>query len=101
VVALPFTYGLSFKSGSLLAALSHERAVVGTRPPVADPRFKSGEHFLAASPRDAESLAEAIIALLGDASERARIARCGLRVGQPFNWPAIAQQHLDLYAQLR
>jgi glycosyltransferase involved in cell wall biosynthesis len=100
VVALPFTYGLSFKSGALLAALSHVRPVVGTQPEHADPHLRQGEHFISVPPRDADSLAAAILALLEDRALQARIARAGAEAAGPFNWQTIANVHLDLYSQL-
>lgn len=100
VVALPFTYGLSFKSGSLLAALAHGKPVVGTLPGVADPRLIAGQHMLAVRARDADALAAAIRSLLDDEQLPQRIARArGMRAARPFTWGAIADQHLDLYSR--
>jgi glycosyltransferase involved in cell wall biosynthesis len=96
-VALPFTFGLSFKSGTLIAALAHRCAVVGTQAPVDDPMLRSGEHVLAVPPRDTVALADAIVALLDDAALRERIAAAGAEAAAPFNWNAIAAKHLAVY----
>jgi glycosyltransferase involved in cell wall biosynthesis len=100
VVALPFTYGISFKSGSLLAAMAHGRPVVATQPALADPQLRPGEHLLCVPARDSESLAQAILAVLGNPDLQHRLALAGAAAAQPFNWPSIAARHLALYASV-
>lgn len=99
VAALPFTYGLSFKSGALLAAFAHGCAVVGTQASV-DGSLRSGEQLLAVPPRDADALADAILTLIQDGALRERLARAGPRAAAPFNWQAIAKRHEELYSRL-
>ena len=94
VVALPFTYGLGFKSGSLLAALAHGAPVLGTFGPG---ESSPCDYMLRVPPRDASALAESLLDLLGDPSGRHRLAEAGQHAAAPFAWSAIAQAHLDLY----
>jgi glycosyltransferase involved in cell wall biosynthesis len=100
VVALPFTYGLSFKSGSLLAALAHGRAVVGTAARIPDPDLRPGEHVLTVPPRDALALAEALRRLLDQPCLRARLAQAAQAAARSFSWASIAERHRALYAAL-
>ena len=100
VVALPFTYGISVKSGSLLAALAHARAVVATQPCTADPRLKAGEHLVCVPPRQSEPLAAALIGLLTESTRRQRLAEAVASAARPFNWEPVAERHLELYAHL-
>jgi glycosyltransferase involved in cell wall biosynthesis len=95
VVALPFTYGLSFKSGSLLAALAHGAPVVGTSSP--DDHDDASDYMLKVPPRDAGALAEALLDLLDDPAQRLRLAQAGRRAAEPFAWSAIADAHLAIY----
>jgi glycosyltransferase involved in cell wall biosynthesis len=97
VVALPFTYGLSFKSGSLLAALAHGAPVVGTLAPADDDDCARQEYLRRVAPRDAGALAESLLDLLGDPAERHRLAHAGQQAAAPFSWSSIADAHLDVY----
>jgi glycosyltransferase involved in cell wall biosynthesis len=103
VVALPFTYGLSFKSGSLLAALAHGAPVLGTGAPgegEAEGEGDQSEFVMRVPPRDVAGLAEALLDLLADSARRQRLAEAGQRAGQPFSWSAIAEAHLEVYASV-
>jgi glycosyltransferase involved in cell wall biosynthesis len=100
VVALPFTYGIGLKSGSLVAALAHGRAVVGTQPGLPDPALRPGEHLVCVPPRDAEALGGAITRLLADSDLRQWIARSGARAVREHCWSAIAARHVELYTQI-
>ena len=100
VVTLPLTYGISLKSGSLLAALAHARAVVAMQPALADPRLRPGEHLVCVAPRQSEPLGAAILGLLEDPTRRRQVAEAGASAARPFNWRAIAESHLQLYARL-
>jgi glycosyltransferase involved in cell wall biosynthesis len=85
VVALPFTYGISLESGSLLAAMAHGRAVVATQPRVADPRLTPGGHLVCVPPRESESIAAAILGLLNDPIRRRHMAQAGASTARPFD----------------
>ena len=99
-VALPFTYGVSFKSGSLLAALVHMRAVVATTPKVEDPWLECGRHLLCVAPRDEHSLADALLRVLREPALRCELGAAGAEAARPFDWRTIADEHLTLYDRL-
>jgi glycosyltransferase involved in cell wall biosynthesis len=99
VVALPFTYGLSFKSGSLLAALAHGAPVLGTCSPN-DNHDQASDYLRRVPPRDADALADSLLELLSNPAERLRLVQAGRHAAEPFAWSAIAEAHLDLYRTL-
>ncbi len=105
VVALPFRGGASFRSGSLLAALSHGIPVVTTRgsehePAAGFPQLVDGENVLLVPPADPAALAQALHRCLHDAALHARLAQQARQVAAFFGWETVAQQHLRLYRQL-
>ena len=119
LAALPYSDGASFRRGSLLAALAHGLPTVTTQPQelgaenqapssrrlasssqLTIPRLVDGEHALLVKPGDAEALASAIARLAHDAELRARLASGGRALAEQFGWPAIAERHEALYAQL-
>jgi glycosyltransferase involved in cell wall biosynthesis len=122
IAALPFADGVSFRRGSLLAALAHGLAVVTTWPtkdegrktngdsqaPVRSLRpssfvlrpFADGENVLLVPPRDAPALVAAIERLAHDAGLREQIAAGGRALAAQFGWDAIAAQHEQLYTRL-
>jgi glycosyltransferase involved in cell wall biosynthesis len=123
LAALPFSDGASFRRGSLLATLAHGLPTVTTRPqeprtgtrrvnraPTSNPlvlgsRFsvpglEDAENVLLTPPGDAQALAGAIARLAHDLALRERLATGGRVLAQQFAWPAIAERHEALYAQL-
>ncbi len=108
-VVLPFRDGASFRSGSLLAALSHGAAVVTTEAPGGQgleggktgAKLVDGEHALLVPPNDRRSLANALRRLARDPTLRERLSRGGQQAASPFTWDAIAHQHEREYHRLR
>ena len=93
LAVMPFTAGVSAKSGALLTVLAHGLPVVATRPPGGADR--PGVRFVPV--RDPAALAEAIAGLLDDPAEAARLsgeARASVP-GDP--WGDIARAHRELY----
>lgn len=110
VVALPFHMGASFRSGSLLAALSHGLPVVTTAAPHQSdvaaaatdfPRLVDGEHVLLVPPADPLALAHALHRCLHDAALHTRLAQHARRLAAYFGWERVATQHLQLYQQVQ
>jgi len=122
-VALPFSDGASFRRGSLLAVLAHGLPTVTTQPleprtgtrrvnrePAGDPlvlgsgfsipRLEDGKNVLLVPPSDGQRLASAIVRLAHDPELRKRLAAGGRMLAQQFAWPAIAERHETLYAQI-
>lgn len=109
VVALPFRQGASFRSGSLIAALTHGAAVVTTTTgraaetpgaPDATPRLVDGEQGLLVPAGDSQALARALQQVRENATLRTRLRQGGQAVGQHFSWARIVQQHDQVYRQL-
>jgi glycosyltransferase involved in cell wall biosynthesis len=110
-VVLPFRTGASFRSGSLLAALTHGTAIVTTHSdepvapaataPHAWPTLRDGEHALLVPPNDSTALAQAIERLRADPALRARLGAAAQRLGAWFGWERIAQAHRAVYTGCR
>ncbi len=95
VGALPFTHGVTAKSGSLLAAYSHGLPLVVT---------EGGDDAVVGvrcTPRDALSLAAGLDRLLRSAALRAELADGGLERARERSWPRIAAAHRRVYDAAR
>ncbi|NJK79719.1 MAG: glycosyltransferase family 4 protein [Chloroflexaceae bacterium] len=105
VVVLPFREGVSFRSGSLLAALEHGCAVVTTASPTAPaaapafPTLQDGEHALLVPPDDIHALAAALRRCLTDHGLRASLGYAARHLAPYFGWSAIAARHHAIYAR--
>jgi glycosyltransferase involved in cell wall biosynthesis len=94
VVVMPYRDGVSFRRGSLHAALAHGCAIVSTTPRVPLPELGHGENILLVPPQDPQALSEAVLRLR-DPALRRRIGD-GARVSaQQFTWERIAQRTVD------
>lgn len=100
VGVLPFLNGLNLKSGSLLAMMAHGLPVVGTRhdPPVKELADKNLVRLV--PPRDAGSLAAALIDIVADEASRTRLRAAGPAFAAGFRWEEIARQHRAVYEAL-
>ncbi len=99
VAVFPFKKGLTMKSGSLLAALSHGLPVVATgEGGAAMPREDRGVLWVA--PRNTAALAGAIDKVLADPDLRARLRRAGTTVIEAHQWSSIGEAHARIYSEL-
>ncbi len=92
VVLLPYRDGVSFRRGSLHAALAHGCAIVTTTPRVPIPELRDGENVLLVPPDDPESLAAAALRLHHDPALRQRIGAGARALAQQFTWDKIARR---------
>lgn len=99
VGVLPFNHGVTLKSGSLLALFAHGLPVVATRPESPEPDL-SGDLVRLVGRKDAPGLAGALLDLLSDGAERARLAGRGRAYVRDLTWPAIAERHLGVYGSV-
>jgi len=98
-VALPFTAGVTTKSGSLLAALDHGAPVLATVADARDADLVDGVTVVdVAARRDPSAIAAAVRRLLDDPDLAGRVARGGRALAATRGWPRIAAAHRDLYA---
>jgi glycosyltransferase involved in cell wall biosynthesis len=100
VMVMPYRDGVSFRRTTFIAALSHGRPVVTTRPAVPLPELRDGENVLLVPPRDVAALADSVARLAGDADLCTRISAGAEALGKRFDWSIISQQTLDLYRRL-
>jgi glycosyltransferase involved in cell wall biosynthesis len=98
LAVLPFTQGVTAKSGSLFAVLAHGLPTVATSPPGEPSDPEPG--MLRVPVRDPQALADAIGRLLDDPDLAARLA-AEARAAVPADpWGAIANAHCEVYTQL-
>jgi glycosyltransferase involved in cell wall biosynthesis len=97
VGVLPFNYGLTLKSGALLTLFAHGLPVVATRPDTPEPELAEGRLVRLVERRDVPGLAAALLGLLADATERARLAEAGRAYTRHLSWSVIAERHVEVY----
>jgi glycosyltransferase involved in cell wall biosynthesis len=98
---LPFTSGVTTKSGAVLATLTHGLPTAVTVADVPDPQLRDGD-TVAAIParRDAAAVARTVERLLDDATLRGRLAAGGRRLAARHSWHEVAAAHRTLYEGL-
>ncbi|HXF70690.1 MAG TPA: glycosyltransferase [Thermoflexus sp.] len=98
--ALPYRDGVSFRRGTLMAALAHGRAVISTIPRVPIPELRDGENILLVPPEDSVALAAAIRNVLRDPTLRARLETGARALAEHFAWERIAAQVEQVFEAL-
>lgn len=102
VAVLPFTAGVSGKSGSLLTVLAHRLPTVVTGGLDPDPELLDGDRVVVVPEvRDGAALARGIRRVLNDPELAERVADRGARWAAEHDWDEIARAHLDLYREVR
>jgi glycosyltransferase involved in cell wall biosynthesis len=102
VGVLPFTHGVTAKSGSLLTLLAHGLPTVVTAGDEAEPELRDGDRVAVVDRvRDGRALADGIRRVLDDRDLAAGIAARGATWAAEHDWDAIAAAHLELYAGVR
>jgi glycosyltransferase involved in cell wall biosynthesis len=99
LVVLPFRDGVSLRRTTLMAALTLGRPVISTRSVVPPEALRDGRDLALVPPGDAPALARAIVALLDDPEERARLGANAREAAREFAWPAITSRTLDVYRE--
>jgi glycosyltransferase involved in cell wall biosynthesis len=95
---LPFTTGVTTKSGAVLTTLTHGLPTAVTVADAPDPRLRDGD-TVAVIParRDAAAVARTVERLLDDAHLRRRLADGGRRLAARYSWHRVAAAHRTLY----
>lgn len=96
---LPYQDGAGRSRGSLMAALTHGRAIVTTRPQRPLPGFADGENMLWTPLADPQAVAAAVVRVMTEPLLRQRLAAGAQALSQQFTWTAIAAQYLALFGQ--
>lgn len=94
---LPFTAGVTAKSGALLTLLAHGLPTVATE--AQDQQLKTGGVVLV-PPRDSGAIAKAITRLLECQDLRERLAREASEAVGADPWGEIVEAHLQVYTQV-
>lgn len=97
ICVLPYRDGVSFRRGTLMAALAHGMPIVSTHPRVEIGQIVEGENMALAPPGDAEALAEKIRAVAASDQLRQRLARGASELSRLFSWEAIAEETIKVY----
>lgn len=97
VIALPFKDGVSFRRGTLMAALAHACPIVTTYPEVEIPELIDGENVRMIPPDNPVILAEALRDLYQHPNFRQKLGQGAGQLAQQFQWDHIAQETIGLF----
>ncbi len=100
LIVLPYRDGVSFRRGSLMAALVHGLPVVSTQPRLPIPEIVEGENMALVPPGDAAALAGRLAVLAAEPEQRRRLGAGALKLAALFNWDAIAACTIEVYEAL-
>jgi glycosyltransferase involved in cell wall biosynthesis len=102
VGVLPFTHGVTAKSGSLLTLLAHRLPTVVTAGEEGEPELTDGDRVVVVDRvRDGGALADGLRRVLDDEALAGRLGERGAAWAATRDWSAIAARHLELYAGVR
>jgi glycosyltransferase involved in cell wall biosynthesis len=101
VVVLPYRDGVSFRRGSLLAALAHARPVITTEPAVPLPELRDGENIRLVPPESVPALVLAVTELLEAPELRAQLGQGAQALATQFGWEGIAARTMAFYESLQ
>ncbi len=94
---LPFNYGVTMKSGSLLTLLAHNLPVIATHHPTPLP---DGISVQLIPFRDIDALADALSQLLSHPDKRTHLGKAGHAFIEKFSWSNIGRSHQQIYQKL-
>ncbi len=95
VVVLPYRDGISFRRGSLHAALVHGCTIISTTADVPLPELREGENILLVPANDPVAVCRAAARLYNDPALRARIGQGAKRLAEQFTWKHIAERTVN------
>src|SRR5262249_51810549 len=85
---LPFDPGVYLNNSSFASCAEHALAIITTKGETLEPPFRDRENVILCPPKDAQALADAILALINDPQLRAQLAKNGYALAQElFSWP--------------
>lgn len=94
-LALPYRDGVSFRRGTLMAALVHGCAIITTTPHVALPEVQHGVNLWLVPPDTPEKLADGIRQVLQNDSLRQHLQQGAFALSQRFGWEQIAAKTIN------
>ncbi len=100
MAVLPYSDGVSFRRGSLMAALAHGVPVITTVPSVNLPELVPEENVILVAPGQPREIAEAVMRIADPAGLRTRLGEGARRLSGLFAWEKIAKETLSLYESI-
>jgi glycosyltransferase involved in cell wall biosynthesis len=100
MIALPYRDGVSFRRGSLMAALAHGCAIITTNPQVDTPELVGNRHVRLVPAESPTALALAIEDLAKNPELRADMGRNAAKLAADYSWEAIAARTAAFYQDL-
>ena len=100
IAVLPYRDGVSFRRGSLMAALAHGLPVVSTEPAVPLPELQPNENMVLAPVQSPAALAEGVAEVWRNPAVRQRLSRGAAELADLFTWESIARRHTEVYHDL-
>jgi glycosyltransferase involved in cell wall biosynthesis len=100
LIALPYRDGISFRRGSLMAALVHGCTIITTYPEVDTPDLIGDQHVRLIPPDSPTALALAIEDLADNPDLRAQMGRSAEQLAAGFTWGAIAARTAAFFARV-
>ncbi len=100
ICVLPYRDGVSFRRGTLMAALAHGLPIVSTYPPVEVAEIMEDENMALVPSDDTEALAGKIAQLAASLSLRRRLAHGAAEMSKLFSWEAIAERTMGVYEKV-
>jgi glycosyltransferase involved in cell wall biosynthesis len=100
ICVLPYRDGVSYRRGTLMAALAHGVPIVSTEPRVPMDTLVHEQNAFLIPADDPDATANAVEGLAADTELRTRLAHGALQLAQEFSWERIATQTAQLYQHL-
>jgi glycosyltransferase involved in cell wall biosynthesis len=100
VCVLPYRDGVSFRRGTLMAALAHGMPIVSTYPQVQVSEIVEGVNMSLAPANDPEGLADRIREVAASDELRKRLALGAAELSRLFSWESIAESTMQLYERI-
>lgn len=97
---LPYRDGVSFRRGSLMAALAHGCPIITTYPAKPLPMLQEGVNIRLVPPDSASAIVLAVTELLDAPELRARLGQGARNLAHSFAWEAIAERTLAFFQSL-
>jgi len=97
ICVLPYRDGVSFRRGTLMAALVHGLPIVSTYPRVEVAEIIENENMGLVPSDDAEALANKIAEVASQPQLRRRLACGAAELSRLFSWEGIAENTMRVY----
>jgi glycosyltransferase involved in cell wall biosynthesis len=94
-VILPYRDGISFRRGSLHAALAHGCPIVSTEPTIPLSELVEGENVLLVPPDDPAAIAQAALRLQDNPELKQHIGQGAEALARQFTWTHIAERTVN------